>query len=221
MFISPKGTGIHLDFAGPFKGKILLLVVDAFSKWIEVFVVHEMTTETIIYLLKAQLITRFGLPRTIITDNQTTFTSSKFQQFCANFGIKHILTPSYHPQSNGQVERYVQTTKQSLRKLMETGKNFNQELCNFLFQFRSTPTAAGVSPAELFLRRAIKPLNVWARARLEHSSAGLFISSSLALVSTIVWAHSRKERSLGNISFLPVSFASCTLRIVARNYRRS
>ncbi|MGR0227373.1 DDE-type integrase/transposase/recombinase [Klebsiella pneumoniae] len=149
---------MHLDFAGPFKGKILLLVVDAFSKWIEVFVVHEMTTETIIYLLKAQLITRFGLPRTIITDNQTTFTSSKFQQFCANFGIKHILTPSYHPQSNGQVERYVQTTKQSLRKLMETGKNFNQELCNFLFQFRSTPTAAGVSPAELFLRRCKFPL---------------------------------------------------------------
>ncbi|MGR0271994.1 hypothetical protein ACUWC3_28125, partial [Klebsiella pneumoniae] len=77
-------------------------------------------------------------------------------QFCANFGIKHILTPSYHPQSNGQVERYVQTTKQSLRKLMETGKNFNQELCNFLFQFRSTPTAAGVSPAELFLRRKLR-----------------------------------------------------------------
>lgn len=147
---------IHLDFAGPFQGKMLLLVVDAFSKWIEVFVVNNMTSETIIYLLKTQLITRFGLPRTMVTDNQTTFTSSEFQQFCANFGIKHILTPSYHPQSNGQVERYVQTTKQSLRKLMETGKNINQELCNFLFQFRSTPTAAGVSPAELFLRRKLR-----------------------------------------------------------------
>lgn len=147
---------IHLDFAGPFKGKILLLVVDACTKWIEVFVVTDMTTENTVYLLKSQLLTRFGLPKTIVTDNQRTFTSSEFKLFCDNFGIKHILTPSYHPQSNGQVERYVQTTKKSLRKLMETGKNINQELCNFLFQFRSTPGSSGASPAELFLRRQLR-----------------------------------------------------------------
>ncbi|XP_053699045.1 uncharacterized protein K02A2.6-like [Sabethes cyaneus] len=62
---------------------------------------------------------RFGIPATIITDNGTQFCSSEFKKLCDELGIIHIRTAPYHPQSNGQAERFVDTMKRSLRKIVE------------------------------------------------------------------------------------------------------
>ena len=71
--------------------------------------------------------------------------------------IDHLLCPPYHPASNGQAEKYVQTFKQMYAKL---GKMPLQEkVSKILCAYRNTPhSVTGVSPAELFLKRAPRTL---------------------------------------------------------------
>ena len=55
---------------------------------------------------------RYGIPEQLISDNGTQFTSHEFAEFAKQNGIKHILVAPYHPRSNGQPERFIQTFKQ-------------------------------------------------------------------------------------------------------------
>ena len=70
-------------------------------------------------------------------------------------GIKHVLTPPYHPASNGLVERYVQTFKDGLKKI--TGGSIESRVARFLFRYRVTPqSTTGISPAELMSGRKLR-----------------------------------------------------------------
>ena len=106
---------IHIDYAGPFLGKWFLVVVDAHSKWVEVAIVSSSTTAVTIEKLRSIFATH-GLPETIVSDNCTVFTSTEFQEFTWRDGIRHTRIAPYHPSSNGQVERAVQTFKDAMRK---------------------------------------------------------------------------------------------------------
>ncbi|KAF6770423.1 hypothetical protein AHF37_12699 [Paragonimus kellicotti] len=55
-------------------------------------------------------------PEVIVSDNGTQLTSSKFSEFCSTTGIAHLRTPPYHPQSNAQVEKFVDTVKRYIFK---------------------------------------------------------------------------------------------------------
>jgi len=107
---------IHLDYAGPIDGKYLLLIVCAHTKWLEVYICNNKTTKTTLQHLR-EAVARFGLPSVVVTDNDPTFKSYEFETFCSSNGVLHKTSPPYHPASNGQVERYVQTTKNALKKL--------------------------------------------------------------------------------------------------------
>ncbi|XP_003369635.1 putative integrase core domain protein [Trichinella spiralis] len=107
---------LHIDFAGPFQEKTFLIVVDAFSKWLEVIPISEMSTRTVIEELR-QLFATHGLPNTIMSDNAAQFVSVEFQQFLKRGAIRHARIAPFHPASNGQAERMVRTTKEALRKM--------------------------------------------------------------------------------------------------------
>ena len=142
---------IHIDCAVPIQGKMFLVVVDAHPKWIEVNIVNSATSVVTIQKLRSMFSTH-GLPRVVVSDNGSVFTSSEFQQFMVKNGIHHIRTAPYHPASNGLVERAVQTVKEGLRKLSSGCLETN--LSQFLFQYRLTPhTTTGQSPAQLLLGR--------------------------------------------------------------------
>ncbi|EYB94823.1 hypothetical protein Y032_0167g141 [Ancylostoma ceylanicum] len=64
------------------------------------------------------LFAREGLPQTIVSDNGTQFTSEQFKAMCDEGGIVRIKTAPYHPQSNGQAERFVDTLKRGIKKLL-------------------------------------------------------------------------------------------------------
>ena len=95
-----------------------------------------------------------------MSDYEPQFVSHEFSNFMKMNGIKHTLTPPYHPASNGAAERSVQILKQALRKQVVSHHEgqpiltIEHRLANFLFRNRNTPhTVTGVPPAELFLKR--------------------------------------------------------------------
>lgn len=131
---------IHLDFAGPIRGRYLLILVDSFTKWIEVFVMTRITTEATIKCLRSTF-ARFGLPVLIVSDNGPQFTASEFRSFLQVNGIKQMTSPVAHPQSNGAAENAVKTVKLALEKILATEGDMMIEdaIVNFLMAYRNTP----------------------------------------------------------------------------------
>ena len=162
---------LHIDYAGPVQGKMLLIIVDAFSKWIDVHVVSSATTQSTTEKLRESMATH-GIPDSIVSDNGSCFTSAEVHSFCTSNGIKHIRVSPYHPSSNGLAERAVQTIKSGLSKMKEG--TLAESLFRFLTTYRNTPHATtGISPAELLLKRRRKTLfdllhpNISDRVRLK------------------------------------------------------
>ena len=123
-----------MHYAGPFLGHTFLVVVDAHSKWLEVFQMPASTSRaTIQQLLPAStsratiqqlqaLFAQFGLPQTILTDNGPCFSTEEFTLFLKNNGILHLKSAPYHPSSNartGCTEWAVQTFKQGMKKFTD------------------------------------------------------------------------------------------------------
>ena len=149
---------IHIDHAGPFMKCLFLVVVDTFSKWLEVRIVSSTSSKATISALR-QMFASHGIPETIVSDNGSGFTSEEFRVFMEKNGIQHLTSAPYSPQSNGAAERAVQTVKKNLAKLvMERGEgDLETKLLRFLFAHRCTPQSeAGVSPAELLMRRKLR-----------------------------------------------------------------
>ncbi|XP_037931615.1 uncharacterized protein K02A2.6-like [Teleopsis dalmanni] len=73
---------LHIDYAGPIDSYYYLVVIDAFSKWPEIIQTKSITATQTISSLK-EIFARFGLPKTIVSDNGTQFVSHQFQQFLA------------------------------------------------------------------------------------------------------------------------------------------
>uniref|UniRef100_A0A5S6QAX4 RNA-directed DNA polymerase n=1 Tax=Trichuris muris TaxID=70415 RepID=A0A5S6QAX4_TRIMR len=145
---------LHVDFAGPFQGEQFLIVVDAYSKWLEVKRMTSATATNTIKVLR-ELFATHGLPDSIVSDNGSQFKSDEFQTFCKNNLIRSILISPYHPSSNGQAERMVQTTKRALNKMVHG--SWNKRLARFLLTSHISPSSAtGVSPAELLMGRKLK-----------------------------------------------------------------
>ncbi|GFV37052.1 uncharacterized protein K02A2.6 [Trichonephila clavipes] len=82
---------------------------------------------------------RFGLPRVLVSDNGSQFTSYEFQRFMHKNGVRHKTSAPFKPSSNGQAERYVATLKQSLRAMHKYEGTIQQKLSTFLMQYRKAP----------------------------------------------------------------------------------
>ena len=145
---------IHVDYAGPYQGKMLLVIVDAFTKWLEVHVMNLSTAEATVEKLRTTFAT-FGIPETAVSDNGTCFVSEVFQTFMSRNGIRHIKVAPKHPASNGLAERSVQSVKECLNK-MTTG-SLETKLARFLFKYRNIPhSTTGKSPTELLFGRKVR-----------------------------------------------------------------
>lgn len=147
---------IHADFAGPFMGCYFLIIVDAFSKWPEVKVLPDITTGTTITQMR-EFFATFGIPSVLVTDRGTQFTSEQFQTFLKRNGIVHKMGAPYHPSTNGQAERYVQTFKDKIKALRCSRSEIQAELQNILMAYRRTVhPSTGRSPSMLVFGRQIR-----------------------------------------------------------------
>lgn len=144
-------TRIHVDFAGPFLGSSYLVVVDAYSKWPEVWQMSNTTSAKIIEVLR-HLFATCGIPEQLVSDNGPQFVSDDFAMFLKQNRVKHIKCAPYHPSSNGLAERFVRTFKEAMRAGEKDGLTVLHRLENFLLMYRVAPHATtGVSPSTLFL----------------------------------------------------------------------
>eukprot|EP00731_Ephydatia_muelleri_P017067 Em0010g165a len=80
---------VHVDFAGPFQGKMFLLVVDAHSKWPEVVNMTTTSAQCTIEELR-RMFASYGIPEQLVSDNGPQFVSGCFEEFMKMNGVKHI-----------------------------------------------------------------------------------------------------------------------------------
>jgi transposase InsO family protein len=145
-----------LDIVGPLR-KVpegythLLVTIDKFSKWIEVRPITNLMTEQAMTFF-TDIIYRFGVPNSIITDNGSQLTGRKFLEFCDKFHIRVDWVAVAHPRTNGQVERANGMILQGLKprifdRLNKSGRKWLQELPAVVWSLRTTPSrATGFTP---------------------------------------------------------------------------
>ena len=107
---------VHIEYAGPYKGHMYLVVIDAHSKWMEVHIMRSTTSAATIVKLKEIFVTH-GLPETIVSDNGPNFTSAEFENFLSKNSVKHTKVSPYHPASSGQAEQAVRAFKEGVEKM--------------------------------------------------------------------------------------------------------
>ena len=100
---------IHIDHAGPYLNKMFLIIINSYSKWLEIVPTTADSADTIKKL--RTVFANHGLPEQSVSDNGSPFTSEEFKMFLQKNGVKHIRTSPYHPSSNGMAERMVQMVK--------------------------------------------------------------------------------------------------------------
>nr|XP_029145797.1 uncharacterized protein LOC114924690 [Arachis hypogaea] len=98
-----------------------------------------------------QVITRFGIPEVVISDNGTQFTDKKFMEFLSGLGIKQKFSSVEHPQTNGQVEAANKVILLGLKKRLDSKKgNWADEFPSVLWSYRTTEqSATGETPFRL------------------------------------------------------------------------
>ena len=126
------------------KGDNYLLIVDYYSRFIEIAHLDHMTAEEVISRTKS-IFARHGIPEELISDNGPQFSSHSFLKFSQEYGFDHITSSPLFPQSNGAAERAVKTIKTMWKKTSDP--------CLALLSYRATPLQNGYSPAELLSRK--------------------------------------------------------------------
>ena len=113
-------THVHMDIVGPLPAinnspfRCLVTFIDRSTNWIEAHPVHSITAEEVCHAFLTSSFSRFGVPLYITTARGTQFESQLFAQLSQTLGFCRLRTTSYHPQSNGNVERFHRTLKAAL-----------------------------------------------------------------------------------------------------------
>ena len=86
------------------------------------------------------IVTRFGIPPTLISDNGLQFESKVFRRYCFELGIRNRYSTSAYPQGNEQVEAINKVIVNGLKKRLDVAKGkWVDELPNVLWTYRTTP----------------------------------------------------------------------------------
>ncbi|CAG2252792.1 unnamed protein product [Mytilus edulis] len=147
----------HMDILSglpttPDKYKHVLLVVDSYSKWSEIFPLKTQEAGEVAGILYREIITRYGAPRVLISDRGRNFTSNLVKALSEMFQITRHLTSSYHPQTNGSVERMNSVILQSIRSYAKDQQDdWVHLLPGIMMAYRATPATQSTDFSPFFL----------------------------------------------------------------------
>lgn len=160
-------TDICVDLLGPLPrtaagNEFILVIVDRFSKLTRAVPLGDTKAETVSAAFLDFWVAAYGPPATVLSDNGPQFRSRFFQGVCSFLGVKNQYSTTYHPQTNGQVERYNRTILGQLRKYIEDHQDRWDELVSMLtLAYNSRPQqSTGVAPLELIAPERVRSLAV-------------------------------------------------------------
>jgi transposase InsO family protein len=134
-----------LDFIGEIhlpsstQHRWILTATDYFTKWIEAILTKQTTDTVIVQFLETNILSRFGCPIKIITNNATTFKSKKMEKFCKDYNITLGHSTAYYPQGNGLVESSNKSLNKIIKRLLQDNqKAWHKKLIYALWADRIT-----------------------------------------------------------------------------------
>jgi hypothetical protein len=126
---------------------------DELSKYTVAIPIQHQDAETVTKIFVENVVLKFGIPQTILTDQGSNFLSELFANTCKLLKIKKIKTTAYHPQSNGALERTHSVLIEYLRCFILDQTNWDKWISYATFVFNTPHTPTGFTPHELMFGR--------------------------------------------------------------------
>jgi hypothetical protein len=147
---------IGIDYCGPFKrtpsgNRYVLCITDYFTRWVTAVALPDCSAQTTAQTLFEEYICRYGVPKSILSDQGTHFKNQLMEAMAKLIGYNHIYSCVYHPQTNGMVERFNATFVPQIAKLQDReNNNWDEFLSPVVFAYNTGIHATtGYSPFQL------------------------------------------------------------------------
>lgn len=158
---------VAIDIFGPLlktgKGNEYLLVIsDRFTKLTKTVPIKSTGAGEVARAFTHEWVFNYGPPKELLADNGKCFTGRFFQDVCRILNVVNQFTTTYHPQTNGQVERYNRTLKAAIKSYLdEHPTDWDLYTPALTFAYNCQPhTSTALAPFELVLSRPPPPLSV-------------------------------------------------------------
>ncbi|MGH0053543.1 MAG: DDE-type integrase/transposase/recombinase [Sphaerochaetaceae bacterium] len=152
----------------PRGNRYILVITDRFSKLVQTVPLKRITAAEIAKAFVNNWVFVYGPPKKLLSDNGTQFTSRTFQSICNILGIQNLFTTTYHPQANGQVERFNRTLLAALRHYVaDHPRDWEMFKGAVTYVYNTQPhTTTKIAPFELVLSKPPVPISVQSRPKL-------------------------------------------------------
>ena len=157
-----------IDIIGPLplgkrQVRFLLVAIDYFTEWVEAEALAMITEAKVQNFVWKNIVCKFEIPKTIISDNGHQFDSHEFRSFCSSLGIRNKYSSPGHPQDNRQIEVTNRTLLKIIKVRLVGAKGaWSEELPSILWAYKTTVrTPIGETPFNLtYETEAIIPVKV-------------------------------------------------------------
>ena len=149
---------VSIDILGALKkikqgNRWVLVMTDRFTKLTQVVPMKKITAQHVAIAFVEHWVFKYGPPKTLLSDNGSNFASKFFQRMCSYIGVANMYTSTYHPQTNGQVERYNRKILAMLRNYVnEHQDDWNEYVTALTYAYNtSVHRSTGTTPFDLVL----------------------------------------------------------------------
>lgn len=188
-FVPPSArfSHVHMDLIGPLGlsdgFQYCLTIIDRFTRWPEAIPIKDKSSESVCRGSYDNWVSRFGVPETVTTDQGKEFESRMTQNLMKFTGCHRIRTTSYHPASNGMVERWHRTLKAAI--MCHDGETWSRSLSSVLLGLRTSVLKCGYSPAEYTYGTTLRIPGEFTLSREDIQDRGGFVTEFKEYINRI------------------------------------